>query len=136
MCGIQASVSIHARDVKSWHGTGVRETETLVYPIKLARKYHGGRHLADAFKRRSAERIKRNIPNRHADERQAEKTTPGCAPQHPVNAATTILSQSYHSNDPELSHRTNQHALHELFTSGQLPRQRCGCFWRRRAATN
>jgi hypothetical protein len=102
MGGIQASVSIYTRDVKSRHGADVRETETHVYSFKLARKYYGGRHLADPIQRRNAERIKRNIPNHRTDERQAENTTPGYAPQHRVNA-TTILSQSYHSNDLEVT---------------------------------
>jgi hypothetical protein len=105
--GIQTSVSIHARDVKSRHGACVHETETHIYPFKLAGKHHGGRYLADPIQRRNAERIKRKISNDPADEHQAEKTTPGRAPQHRVNAATTILSQSYHSNDPELSDRAN-----------------------------
>src|ERR1700722_8474155 len=103
MVGIYAGVSVHARDVKSRHGARVCETEAHVHPIKLARKYHGGRYLANPFKRRNAERIKRNIPNRSAEKRQAEKTTPGRAPQYRLNAATTRLSQSYHSNDPELT---------------------------------
>src|SRR5208283_2461635 len=98
MSGIHPSVSIHAGDVKSRYGAGVRETETYVYPFKLAGKYHGCRYLADPIQRRNAERIKRNIFNRRADERQAEKNTPGYAPQHGVNAATRMLSQSSHSN--------------------------------------
>jgi hypothetical protein len=103
MGGIQASVSIHAGDVKSRHGAGVRETETHIYPFKLAGKYHGSRYLADPIQGRNAERIKRNIPNYCADERQAEKTTPGHIPPYRLSAATKILSQSYHSNDPELT---------------------------------
>jgi hypothetical protein len=42
MVGIDASVSIHARDVKSRHDAGVRETEIHVYPFKLARKAVAG----------------------------------------------------------------------------------------------
>ena len=64
MGGIDASVPIHARDVESRHGAGVHETETRVYPFKLAGKHHGGRYLADPIERRNAERLKRNIPNR------------------------------------------------------------------------
>jgi hypothetical protein len=100
MGGIDASVFVDARNIKSRYSASVRETEAHVYPLKLARKYHGGRYLADPIQRRNAERIKRNIPDRRADERQAEKTTHGYAPQRRVNAATTILSQSCHSNDP------------------------------------
>jgi len=55
MDGIHDSVSIHARDVKSGYNAGVQESETHVYPFSMARKYHGGRYLADPSQRRNAE---------------------------------------------------------------------------------
>jgi hypothetical protein len=55
MGGIHDRVSIHARDVKSGYNAGVRESETHVYPFRMARKYHGGRYSADPIQRWTAE---------------------------------------------------------------------------------
>ena len=47
MGGINASVFVHARNVKLRYSARVREMETHVNPFKLACKYDGGRYMAD-----------------------------------------------------------------------------------------